>query len=72
MTRDEELNIQRDNPELVAYIRWQLAQRNTAPLPVPSYSKRNGLVHELGMAIAEHVDMKENGYFVQSLTNYNG
>ncbi|XP_055304700.1 protein Star [Sitodiplosis mosellana] len=72
MTRDEELNIQRDNPELVAYIRWQLSQRKTAPLPVPSYSKRNGLVPELAMEIAKHVDMKDNGYFVQSLTNYNG
>lgn len=72
MTRDEELNIQRDNPELVAYIRWQLSQRKTAPLPVPSYSKRNGLVPELAMEIARHVEMKDDGYFVQSLTNFNG
>lgn len=72
MTRDEELNIQRDNPELVAYIRWQLSQRKNAPLPVPSYSKRDGLVPELAMEIAKHVNMKDNGYFVQSMTNYNG
>lgn len=72
MTRDEELNISRDNPQLVAYIRWQLSQRKTAPLPVPSYSKRNGLVPVVAMEIARLVDMKNDGYFVQSMTNYNG
>lgn len=72
MTRDEELNIQRDNPELVAYIRWQLSQRKNAPLPVLSASKRNALVPELAVEIAKHVETKDDGYFVQSLTNYNG
>lgn len=76
MTRDEELNISRDNPELVAYIRWQLSQRKMAPMPVPNYSennKRSDMVPKLATAIAESVgDVNGNGYFVQSMTNYNG
>lgn len=76
MTRDEELNISRDNPELVAYIRWQLSQRKIAPMPVPNYSennKRNDLAPKLAAAIAESAaNVNGNGYFVQSMTNYNG
>lgn len=76
MTRDEELNISRDNPELVAYIRWQLSQRKIAPMPVPNYNennKRNDLVPKLASAIAEiAANVNGDGYFVQSMTNYNG
>lgn len=72
MTRDEELNIQRDNPELIEFIRWQLAQHANVPLPIPSYSERHGLVPDLGKEIAKQVGNKENGFFVQSLIHHSG
>lgn len=75
MTRDEELNISRDNPELVAYIRWQLSQRKNARIPEPSateINKRNDLVEKLATEIAESANVISDGYFVQSMTNYNG
>lgn len=72
MTRDEELNIQRDNPELIAFIRWQLAQHKNVPLPLPSYSERDALVPELATEIAKQVGNKRDGFFVQSLVHHSG
>lgn len=72
MTRDEELNIQRDNPELIEFIRWQLAQHANVPLPIPSYSERHGLVPDLGKEIVKQVGNKEDGFFVQSLIHHSG
>jgi len=72
MTRDEELNIQKDNPELIAFIRWQLAQHKTVPLPLPSYSERHGMVPDLASEISRTLGNIEDGYFVQSLIHHSG
>lgn len=73
MTRDEELNIQNDDPELIAFIRWQLSKRKIVPMePLPSYSERHGIVPNLATEIAKFVNTKKSGFFVQSLTHQNG
>lgn len=72
MTRDEELNIQRDNPDLIAFIRWRLSQHPSVPEPLPSYNERHGLVPELAIEISKLVNNKQEGYFVQSLIHHSG
>lgn len=78
MTRDDEYNVQQDNPVLVSMIRQLYLQENhrhfkkNNPLAHPNFIELHQSTPMIAQTIASYVDMKKDGYFIQSLTDQSG
>lgn len=72
MTRDEEMNIPNNDPQLIEFIRWQLSTRNVVPTAFSQVHEHSGMVPFLAKEIIGLSTVKRNGYFVQSVTNHSG
>lgn len=72
MTRDEELNIPNNDPQLIEFIRWQLSTRKVIPTPLPQFHERDELVPRLASEVMRQSGGKKKGYFIQSVTHHSG
>lgn len=72
MTRDEELNIPNNDPQLIEYIRWQLSQRKVIPTALAQYHERDEMVPSLAAEIVRLNGGKKKGYYIQSVTHHSG